>query len=312
MSNRPKVSVIIPTYNCAQYLSDAVESVLRQTVTDLEIIIVDDGSTDNTAEVVQPYLTRPQQNVRYHRQDNQGPGAARNAGIVMARAEYVAFLDADDCYGPRFIEESLECLQKNGYDVVTPQAYAREYSDGNGRPGRVTVVVRDPFPVEHPDLYAALYERHIGSQEMVVRKECFDKCGLYDDQCYLEDWDIWLRFAEHKLKLGLVPGRVPLWTYRVMDSGRWSNPQNESKRLLGQYAAVKKHKRAAFSITPAGKKIYARHLWDIGKRLLTISPKKLLGLGLLLKSQIYDPNWRRVRALTKKAVSRFGKAGGNP
>jgi len=83
----PKVSVIIPTYNCARYIPEAIESVLNQTYKDFEIIVVDDGSTDNTKEVLNRYII--ENLIKYIYQNNQGPGAARNTGIKAAKGEYV-------------------------------------------------------------------------------------------------------------------------------------------------------------------------------------------------------------------------------
>lgn len=102
-----KVSVVIPAYNAAEYLPDAIESVLAQTYSNYEIIVVDDGSTDHTLEALQPYLSQ----VRYVRQPNLGVCAARNRGIHLARGEFISFLDADDLLLPTILESQLETFQ---------------------------------------------------------------------------------------------------------------------------------------------------------------------------------------------------------
>jgi glycosyltransferase involved in cell wall biosynthesis len=94
LSGKPKVSVIIPVYNSPDYVGQAVESVLSQTYRDCEIIVVDDGSTDNTRTALEPYLDH----IQYVYQDNQGSAAARNRGIRQAKGELIAFLDADDFF----------------------------------------------------------------------------------------------------------------------------------------------------------------------------------------------------------------------
>ncbi|PLX81059.1 MAG: glycosyltransferase family 2 protein [Desulfuromonas sp.] len=102
------VSVIIPAYNAARFIPDAIESVLPQLLATDEIVVIDDGSTDATAEVVQRF---EDQRVRYVYQPNRGPGAARNTGIALANAEIVGCLDADDLWAPKRLRQQLELLQ---------------------------------------------------------------------------------------------------------------------------------------------------------------------------------------------------------
>src|ERR1035438_9429294 len=100
----PLVSAIIPTYNYARYMADCVGSVLGQSYPNIELIVVDDGGTDDTRQRLGPYIDR----IRYIYQDNQGVGAARNTGIAAARGEYIALLDADDIWHPRKIELQMK------------------------------------------------------------------------------------------------------------------------------------------------------------------------------------------------------------
>ncbi len=124
-TRQPKVSVIIPAYNSAKYLPDAIASVLDQTYTDYEIIVVNDGSTDNTRKVVEPYLDR----IRYFEQENQGVSATRNRGIYLARGELIAFLDADDIFLPDKLEQQVRIFNANpdigivnsGYCLITEE-----------------------------------------------------------------------------------------------------------------------------------------------------------------------------------------------
>jgi Glycosyltransferases involved in cell wall biogenesis len=107
----PKVSVIITVYNIAQYLSEAIDSVLKQSFKDFEIIIVDDGSIDDTREVVNKYLERDLR-INYIYQENKGPGAARNTGIKAAKGQYVAFLDGDDVLTQESLAERIALLER--------------------------------------------------------------------------------------------------------------------------------------------------------------------------------------------------------
>src|SRR5262245_55106442 len=112
----PAVSVVVATQNYGQYLAGAVQSVLDQSWRDLEIIVVDDGSTDNTSEVVRPFLCDPR--VRYHRTDGLGQSRAKNLGIQLARAPLVAFLDGDDEWLPDKLERQLPLFDVAAVGVV--------------------------------------------------------------------------------------------------------------------------------------------------------------------------------------------------
>ena len=103
---RPLVSVIIPTYDSARFIADAVRGVLAQTYPCHEVIVIDDGSRDETADIVRGLTGQ----IRYRRQDNRGPAAARNAGIKMARGKYICFLDADDLWTPNKLELQVEFM----------------------------------------------------------------------------------------------------------------------------------------------------------------------------------------------------------
>ncbi|MBZ0156709.1 MAG: glycosyltransferase family 2 protein [Alphaproteobacteria bacterium] len=105
----PLVSVIVPAYNCARYITDAIESVLEQTYRNTEIVVVNDGSTDNLKEVLLPYRERGQ--IRYLYQNNSGPSTARNKGMEVSRGEYLSFLDADDLFHPEHIESVVAFMR---------------------------------------------------------------------------------------------------------------------------------------------------------------------------------------------------------
>ena len=121
------ISVIIPCYNHGQYLSHALNSVLSQTFTDWEAIIVDDGSTDETREVAGHFVDR---RLHYVYQENQGLSAARNSGIRIAQGEYLAFLDADDEWEPEFLETVCENLEAD--PTLTAVFCRNKYIDENG------------------------------------------------------------------------------------------------------------------------------------------------------------------------------------
>jgi glycosyltransferase involved in cell wall biosynthesis len=185
----PKVSVIIPAYNYAKYTVETVNSVLQQTYQDYEIIVVNDGSTDDTEIRLQPFIEKKQ--IKYIYQENKGASNARNTGIKNACGEYLAFLDCDDLYLPQKLELSVACLKKNPSVglVYTPLLFIDEL-------GRV--LHKDKDPCYSGMVFDKLILKvFIRNSTCVIRKQCFDKVGLFDESLfYPADWDMWLRISE--------------------------------------------------------------------------------------------------------------------
>ena len=183
------VSVVIPTYNLAQLLPGAVESVRAQAWPDLEIIVVDDGSTDDTPDVLER-LSR-EGDLRWFRQENAGAAAARNRGIQEARGEWVAFLDADDFWLAGKLAAQFEALESR------PSA-AFSYTDERLRFEDGTEEDRASRATAGPLLPQALAGNIFATPTAVVRRECFDAVGLFDTRLRTgEDWDMWMRLAAH-------------------------------------------------------------------------------------------------------------------
>ncbi len=185
MSDEPTVSVVIPAYNAERYIGETLESVLAQTYRDFEVVVVDDGSTDGTREIVRNYG----EPVRLVEQPNSGPAAARNRGIREARGRFIAFIDADDLWHP----EKL-ALQVPKFD--SPQVglvYCRVARvDAEGRVIEESVA-RNPQGWVFEDF---LFRNHCPTSGAVVRKEAFERCGYFpEDMVWAEDWHLWLRIA---------------------------------------------------------------------------------------------------------------------
>ena len=121
----PKVSVIIPSYNCAQYLSEALESVFSQSYKDYEVIVVDDGSTDNIREVVDRFINRYSNQIRYIFQENKGLAVVRNNGIENSLGDYIALLDADDKWFPNRLEEEIKLMESDSQYGVPSEVKRR-------------------------------------------------------------------------------------------------------------------------------------------------------------------------------------------
>ncbi len=130
MSNKPAVSVIIPVWNASPYLRQCLDSVLSQTLTDIEIICVDDGSTDDTPDILREYVEKDAR-IIVIRQENRGAGAARNNALRRAKGKYLSFLDSDDFFEPGMLEKSYEAAEKNQADIVV--FGCDYYSESSGR-----------------------------------------------------------------------------------------------------------------------------------------------------------------------------------
>ncbi|MBX5469438.1 MAG: FkbM family methyltransferase [Thermoleophilaceae bacterium] len=203
----PRVSVVIPCFNYGRHLEETVESVLAQTFAELEVVIVDDGSTDDTAAVAEALIARhPEAEIALIRQERSGhPAHARNAGIAASRGEYVLCLDADDrLHDRRFIGALVNALD------VTPEAGVA-YSDLDEFGARER---RHVYP--EYDLRRLSRRNEIGICSL-FRREAWEAVGGFEERGY-EDWSFWLALGERGFTGVKVPGVT--WGYRVHDEGR--------------------------------------------------------------------------------------------
>lgn len=186
---RPLCSVIVPTYNAATYLAEALDSALEQTYQPIEVVVIDDGSTDDTAQVLDGYGDRI---VRRY-QSNAGVSAARNAGLGLAHGDYIAFLNADDVFAPTRLERCIELLEERpDITAVTTDAYM---IDGDVATSRrwYGSFSRAGFPEPQAQLHA-IVEWNFIFVLVVVRREALDRLGGFDSSCdRAEDLDMWIR-----------------------------------------------------------------------------------------------------------------------
>jgi glycosyltransferase involved in cell wall biosynthesis len=183
----PKVSVVIPAYNAITYLPEAVDSVLRQTYTDFEALIIDDGSSDQTADWASQIADS---RVKLISQENKGLPGARNTGIIQAQGEYIAFLDADDLWTPTKLEKQVHCLENNPTVglVHTWMLLVDEHGKSTGRVMKSNA---------EGDAWKQVVEKNvIACPSVMVRRYCFETVGLFDRNLRsIEDWDMWIRIA---------------------------------------------------------------------------------------------------------------------
>lgn len=182
----PKIAVIIPAYNQSRYLGYAIQSVLEQTFSDWEAVIVDDGSSDETRSVA---LSFHDPRLRYIYQENRGLSAARNAGIHNTTAPYLCFLDSDDMFLPGKLASQLAVLESSPeVGLVAGQAVP---VDENGK--FIGKIMDTPLP-EQAELLVLENPLHVGS--VLLERRWQEKAGFFDESLHsYEDWDMWLRLA---------------------------------------------------------------------------------------------------------------------
>lgn len=187
---KPKVSVVIPAYNAMTFLPETLGSVLQQTFTDIEVLIVNDGSTD---AIKSWFTTVDDARVRLICQANQGLPGARNTGITEAQGEYIAFIDADDLWEPTKLEKQVQCLDAKP-EVGLVYAWTLLIDQHGNSTGTVTAA-----QVEGNVWEKLLLGDVVGSgSAAMVRRSCFDRVGLFDtDLTSIEDCDMWVRIAAH-------------------------------------------------------------------------------------------------------------------
>lgn len=205
------VSVIIPAYNSEKFIEEALHSLFEQKCPADEIIVIDDGSTDGTAAILEKY----EKKISYHFQENRGLAAARNKGVHVSNCDYLAFLDADDLFHPEKIEVQKTFLDQHPeIDMVFSDF---EYFGGT--------LLRRPIPESfrkgEGNMLLDLFRYNcIAVPTVLMRRECFQEVGSFDESLLaVEDYDLWLRLVKRK-RIGYVD--------RVLASVR-IHPENMSK-----------------------------------------------------------------------------------
>jgi len=201
----PLISVIIPTFNSGKFIPDAVQSVLDQTYQRLEVIVVDDGSTDATKDILREFNGH----IRYCYQENRGPSAARNIGITSARGDYICFLDADDIWMPNKLEVQLAFMEH--YDNISLVFSDTEAVDSD-QGLHISILPQTVFQADlisqiplQDAFTKLLIANFIPTSMVMARKQCFAEAGLFDEGLRVaEDRDMWLRIAAC-FKIAYIP-----------------------------------------------------------------------------------------------------------
>ena len=261
---RPKISIIMPAYNASNYIGEAITSVIAQTFTSWELIIVDDGSVDATAKIANEWVTKDQR-IQYYYQENGKQGKARNLGISKSKGVYLAFLDADDIWMPEKLEIQLQEIKEKNVDLVFSDSY----------------IIRDAFEAiknkrmnipngvfyAKDDLNSFLEENKIPILTVLVKKEKVVDVGGFSevlDVQNVEDYHLWLKLLMTNCAF-YASGNV-LAEYRIHNHSATANDKQALDKipaaffdLLQQYPSYKSQIRQELKIK--FKLLYKRNLF---------------------------------------------------
>lgn len=286
MSDATKlVSIIVPAYNAERYLADAVQSALAQTNANVEVLVVNDGSTDGTGTLADA-LAAKDARVRVIHQSNGGLPAARNAGLRVARGEYISFLDADDVFLPekshaqaQFLDTHPEC------DLVYSDIC---YADEALRATRMHV--RGVPPVPFGALY--VYRNWFATTAVLLRASLVRAVGEFDESLVgSEDWDYWIRCARHGT-FGYLPGAVALYRFHGDQMHRATEKMRRAElQVVAKHYA---HDPARYRVAKGARHWeYARNHY--GRRHPFRTARELLYMALAVRN---PREMRRVVAMT--------------
>lgn len=204
---KPIVSVIIPVYNGAAEVRRAIDSALGQTGCEVEVIVLNDGSDDETASVLQKYGD----SIRAIHQQNSGLAKTRNNGIALATGDWVAFLDHDDYWQPEKLWLQLKAAEKTNYDVVYTNA--ANFVDTK----RVTELRSEPEAMVEGDLLAhLLQDNFIVVSSVMIKRTVIQQIGGFDSSLpSVEDWDLWLKLSSQGVRFAAVREPVTMYQWRA-------------------------------------------------------------------------------------------------
>jgi glycosyltransferase involved in cell wall biosynthesis len=308
----PKVSVIIPTYNYGKFIDEALASVFNQTFQDFEIIVIDDGSTDNTRQRISTYGDR----VRYFYQEQKGPAAARNLGIRESRGEYIAFLDADDLWYPAKLEKQMALFESNPRlgMVLSDNALF----DDNGI--YKSYVNKKRYLFSGGIITNIFLRSGVVTPTVIVRKAVFKKVGLFEESLHIaEDDNMWIRIAI-EYEVGIVDESLAQIrdhcsrTMRVSDKLE-DNVSKNIQMLISKYGSS-----VADKIRPLASQKYCQLYLNVGyqkftegeytkarARFLMAAAKSPFSLKIYVYLlATYVPGWARERVRKARKLISLG------
>lgn len=276
------ISVIMPCYNAEQFLRDSINSVLSQTYGNVELVVIDDGSIDNSQKIIEEFLAEYSDRIVYLKQNHKGPYTARNYGISVSNGEYVSFLDADDYWDKTFLDEMLTSLKSTKADLV----YCGWQNVGGSSPGSKPHIPPDYEKTSLPINFLKGCPWPIHGA--LVKKEILKKVNYFSERYFTSmDYDLWLRMSLAINKIVRVP--------KVLAFYRWHGE--------GQISSVKW--RQAFNSLKV-KKDFIKHNPDIKSLIGKKNIKRILNEPVKRAAYIsywkndFESSWHLFRKLIKE------------
>jgi len=296
----PGVSVIIPTYNYGHFLAESIESALSQTYPNVEVIVVDDGSTDDTHQVVKKFLPR----VRYLHQPNRGVSAARNAGLQVATHPFVSFLDADDKWLPDMLAKVMATFVQLPPEFALVACQAVRFGLPGQKLNNKSLRQFTPMEVTLRDL---LLLNRFPPSATVIRREAFSECGAFDSTLSTcEDRDMWIRIAARRRLLMLNDPLVRLRLHTDNASKKADRTENNIKSVLRKVVAA--------NLVPAQEWWFWRKVWAFTNfqcaLVLNLERRRVEAVKEMIRSlwlcpffpnprQLNEPPFFRLRSLVR-------------
>lgn len=249
-----KISVVIPAYNSAAYLKEALDSVVSQTYPVFEVIVIDDGSTDSAKDIVKKYGST----IRYIYQDNQGPAAARNRGIKESKGDFTAFLDSDDLWTPEKLKKQMALFEIKNYGMV--YCDISHVVDGKTIYRSYLKERKYRFTGSGNLFHKLLQENFIFTPTVIIKREVINKSGCFDEKYKIcEDYKMWLKVAKN-YEIGFVDEPLVI---------RRRHQENITQdRLLYIQSGVGLFKELAGDVSDAGTKRIVKN--ELGRRLFEL------------------------------------------
>ena len=218
-NNNPLVSVIIPAYNHEKYIIDCLKSVINQTYSNIEIIVINDGSTDSTERVIKEFINSTNNDINFISKRNEGICKTLNKGLNIAKGKYISYLASDDMFAPQMIEKQVKFMENNkSIGLVCTDAYFIDIDKiTNKKYTSYKPIIKKCFKkgIQNKDIFEVLLTGNIIlALTTLIKKECFEVLGPFDENLIFEDYDMWVRITK-EYPIGFID--EPLGYYRIHD-----------------------------------------------------------------------------------------------